>query len=166
MPTPRLRIQPKPKTNSTNLKNQFLWGPSNGAIAAHITRLTQETITEITRKADKYKISDFQSMLEIDPTSKATVDPKTKSTLFKRQPNGSGTKVIRNYHGRNSKRPYGLIAKYGANTIGKSGKLIYPNDYINKDLAEDLEGFKEFRCQNHNCSETTIRKDIQHFLLL
>jgi len=76
MPTPRVRIQPKPKPNSTSLKNQLLWGPSNGAIASQITRLTQATIQEITAKADKFKLDDFQAMLEIDPTSKACTELK------------------------------------------------------------------------------------------
>jgi len=91
---------------------------------------------------------------------KATAS-ETKPTLFKRQPNGRGRKVKDNYHGKSSKQPYALMAKYNASSV-MSGELIYPNDYINKDLAENLEEFKEFRCENHNCSKGTLKKDIQH----
>lgn len=73
-PTTKLKLQPKNK--NTKLNSNVLWGPSNGAIASQITRLTQDTIIEITRQADKYTISDFHRMLEVDPTSKACLELK------------------------------------------------------------------------------------------
>jgi hypothetical protein len=89
---------------------------------------------------------------------KATAS-ETKPTLFKRQPNGSGQKVKKNYHGKSCKQPYALMAKYSGSGV-RGGKLIYPNDYINDDLEKELDAFKKFRCQNHNCCKATIEKDI------
>lgn len=97
--------------------------------------------------------------LKAEPTSK-TAGSETKSTLFKKQPPGSGKKVKSNYHGKSRKQAYALMARYNGSSV-MCGELIYPNDYINDILDEELKTFKNFRCEKHNCSEGTIKKDIE-----
>lgn len=70
------KLKLRQENKNTKLNSNVLWGLSNGAIASQITRLTQETIVEITRIADKYTINDFHKMLEVDPTSKACIEMK------------------------------------------------------------------------------------------
>ncbi|MGI2907945.1 hypothetical protein [Tolypothrix sp. VBCCA 56010] len=96
--------------------------------------------------------------LKAESTGK-TAASETKSTLFKRQQKGSGRKKKGNYHGKHHKQAYALMARYSNSNV-MSGELIYPTDYINEDLAKELKTFKFFRCQNHNCSEATIIKDM------
>jgi hypothetical protein len=85
---------------------------------------------------------------------------ETKSFLFKRNPPASGRKTKDNYHGGSRKEPYTLMGKYGG-AGAKCGQLIYPEDYVNQYLLNEIDMFTKFRYQNHNCTKATVEKDIR-----
>jgi hypothetical protein len=86
---------------------------------------------------------------------------EAKPKLFKKQPNGSGNRRNRNYHGKSCKQAYALMSTYGKNKGIMCGKLIYTTDYVNNNLADELKIFEKFRHQNNNCSQGTITSNMK-----
>ncbi len=67
-------------------------------------------------------------------------------------------------HGTKNEKPYALMSRHWARRYDnndKTGELLYPGDYVNNELCKEIEDFKKFRYQNHNCSEATVEKDIK-----
>jgi hypothetical protein len=109
---------------------------------------------------DWLKVNNYDD-LKNELIEKATVT-ETKSILFNRNSKGSGRKNKRSHHGLSCKKPYALMSKYSGSSGKKCGQLIYPEDYINEYLFNQMDMFAKFRHQNHNCSKATIAKDISH----
>jgi hypothetical protein len=59
------------------LSRAALLGGANRQIASQISTLTQQTIQEISRPRDKYKIKDYKELLESEPLSRACVELKS-----------------------------------------------------------------------------------------
>lgn len=68
-----------------------------------------------------------------------------------------------NRYGRAKKKPYALMAKTAQNTRGaeKQTKLCFPNDYINKNLQEELDNFVKYRSDK---SKATISREEQKIM--
>jgi hypothetical protein len=87
-------------------------------------------------------------------------EPTVEIDLFKRNAKGVGAKEKVKHTNRKYKDAYTLMALH--HPRGKnSGKLVYPNDYINDCLSNDLRLFQAFRKENHACTRGTIIRDMK-----
>ena len=84
--------------------------------------------------------------------------PIEKSDLFSKFKNSKNQSRFVS-HGRIQKTPYILMATHNGNGKTK-GELIYPNDYVNLNLQEELKVFKLFREEVFNVSKETLNRNI------
>lgn len=133
-----------------------------GLIAGSMELLEQEfsknNIPKENRKSYKWAYKSFLDWAEVNnyfkPVKEDILKPDVQQNIFTRQPKGTGTKQKDNYHNRTKKQPYILMAK------NNRKQLIYPTDYINSNLANELKLFKRFRSEHHNCSKGTIKENL------
>ncbi len=80
--------------------------------------------------------------------------PKNSLRLQEAKGNARQDWTKNNYRGQKHKKPYMLEARH------RDKSLIYPNDYINVSLQNDLDEYIKFR-MGSNCSQPTIDGDIR-----
>jgi hypothetical protein len=118
------------------------------------------------RKAYKSTYKSFLTWIESNNyyplnTEEINIDtPEAQADTRRKRPQGSGTNRKANYHNTKQKKPYALMSKHSNYRAELVGQLIYPDDYINKKLAQEINDFQKFREEHHGCSENTIEKDV------